>query len=54
MTRDWMSATHIDDLAQEAKTARDRPLRQHWEHAIDCRCRDCIYSEVDPEDGHGC
>jgi hypothetical protein len=34
--------------AEESRDARDRPLRQHWSHPIDCRCRQCLLEDWDP------
>ncbi len=48
---DWMSRSNLDDERDEARDARDRPLRQHWSHPLDCRCWDCMVDEYRASEG---
>lgn len=53
MTADLL--TTADSDAQEARVARDRPIRhpaggQH-EHRLDCRCPEHRYEDYSPGDG---
>jgi hypothetical protein len=42
----WTGGTPADNDREEARSARDRPLREHWSHPLDCRCRECFADEV--------
>ncbi len=46
MTADWMDRTAADDMRDEWRDARDRPLRQHRSHPITCFCPECIAEEI--------
>ena len=51
MSADWMAGSVVDNDREESHDARDRPLRQHWSHPLDCRCRDCVRDDYEPGDG---
>jgi hypothetical protein len=41
----WMDRSHLDDLRDEARDARDAELRKPSSHADGCRCRRCVVDE---------
>lgn len=41
----WMDRTFMDDLAAEARDARDAERRKPSSHDEACRCRRCVVEE---------
>jgi hypothetical protein len=42
-----MERTHLDDLRDEWKDARDDAIRHGEGHRLDCTCRGCRWDEQD-------
>lgn len=49
----YMERTHLDDLRDEARDARDEAIRRALPHHPDCRCRQCVWDEAAGEEPCG-